>query len=889
MTVDAVIELDSLGVVTDWDAAAERLFGWTRDEAIGMPSHLLMPARNRERHNRSLQAIAADADEQVHTRRVTAVHRTGYEFTVELATSARQSAGHRRIVIVAREIDLEHQFPKSLELGAVRAEAILDHIEDACAVVDRAGHYRYVNNAFCRLFDRSRDDLIGTSFKDNSSSEERIAKLREVYLQVWKTAVPVRAFEYRTTVKGVAKTLEQSVSLDRDADGRPLGFITIVRDCTERATAQEELAHAKEAAEQANKAKGEFLANMSHEIRTPMNGIIGMTDLALDTDLTSYQAECLRTVKSSAESLLTLLNDILDFSKIESHKLELEAVPFSLADAIADVLQVLSVRAHGQGLELLCEIAPDVPATIVGDPVRFKQVVTNLVGNAIKFTERGHVVVSVRDEVRGGGGTRLHVAVTDTGIGIAADKQQAIFEAFQQADGSITRRYGGTGLGLAISAMLVHVMGGRIWVESEPGAGSTFHFTAAFDVADADKPSELRVASLEGLRMLIVDDNAVNRRILEAHARAWRMQPTAVDGGRAGLAALTDAASRGEPYAIVLLDANMPEMDGFAVAAEMARDPRLARTAIMLLSSAELGGDIARCRSFGIAAYLIKPVRPSELLRAICRLLQRPPVSAPRSETTPSPPRERPRPARLARVLIAEDNVVNQRVAAGLLTNRGHTVKVVANGRDALEALERERFDLVLMDVQMPDLDGLEATAVIRAREKETGGRTRLVAMTAHAMKGDRERCLAAGMDGYLSKPLDPRMLYAVVEDEAPGVAASPVDRASLLDRLDGSEALASDVIAVFLEDCPARLAAIKAAVDARDAEAIRQAAHGLKGAAGNLSASALFNAADALERIGAESRLGAAESAWRLLSAEAEEVLAVLRRFETRQTPASR
>ena len=574
--VDALIEQDARCIITEWNADAERLFGWIRADAIGRPSHIIIPVRNRDRHDQGLQALFT-ADRRVHSRRITVLHRDGHEFTVDIAISIHERGDEDRAVAVAGQSarDDETGLVRG-DLGDVRYRAILDQIEDACAVVDLAGRYRFVNDAFCRLFGRSREALIGTSFRDNSKSDDRIAKLRGVCTHVLDQAGARRRVRvHRCTVNGVEKSLEQSVSLDRDANGRPVGFMTIIRDCTARALAQQELARSKEAAEDANRAKSDFLANMSHEIRTPMNGIIGMTVLALDTDLTPYQADCLDTVKSSAESLLTILNDILDFSKIESRKLEMEAVAFSLGDTIADALKPFGVRAHQKGLELLCDIAPDVPAGIVGDPVRLKQIVNNLIGNAIKFTDRGHVVVSVRQETRGEGCIMLHFAVTDTGIGVPADQQAAIFEAFRQADGSTTRKFGGTGLGLAISTSLVKMMGGRLWVESEPDAGSAFHFTATFDLADVPGTARDK-ASLADLRVLIVDDNPVNRRILDAQTRSWAMVPTTVDGGQAAIDALTAAAREGRPFDLVLLDANMPGLDGFAVAEQALLRPDLA-------------------------------------------------------------------------------------------------------------------------------------------------------------------------------------------------------------------------------------------------------------------------------------------------------------------------
>ena len=665
---------------------------------------------------------------------------------------------------------------------------------------------------------------------------------------------------------------------------------TVEARTTELRGTNAELVRARDKAMQASRAKSEFLANMSHEIRTPMNGIIGMTELALDTPLDDRQRDYLLTVKSSADSLLAILNDILDFSKIESRKLELELIPFAVRELLADTIKPLAVKADQKGLELLCDIHPDVPEGIVGDPLRLRQVLSNLLGNAIKFTDRGHVLVEVRVDAQGEGCTRLHFEVSDTGIGVPREKHATIFEAFSQADGSTTRRFGGTGLGLTISATLVHMMGGRIWVESQPAEGSAFHFTAAFDVAAMEDARRSPETLLAELPVLIVDDNAVNRRILHAQLTRWGTRPTAVKNGEAALRTLGAAAAAGTPFLLILLDANMPQLDGFGVAEQIARRPDLAGGTIMMLTSSGQYGDAGRCRELGISACLTKPIDAGDLHDAICRVLERD-AARTRRQSAPARPAAAPL-TRQMRVLLTEDNVVNQRVAVGLLEKRGHVVSVAGNGLEAVEALARETFDVVLMDVQMPVMGGFEATQEIRRREREQGGHTRIVAMTAHAMNGDRERCLAAGMDGYLAKPIDPAMLFAAVEHEstggAPSVPASapsepdaPLDRGDVLQRLGGDEALLTEVVKLFLDDCPRRLTAIKAALDAGNGEEIRKAAHGLKGAAANLSATGLFQASAVLERLGAEQRIDAARSAWRMLSGEAALVLDFLRRPE--------
>lgn len=738
---------------------------------------------------------------------------------------------------------------------------LMDNLPDSIYFKDLECRFLRINRSLTERFGlQDSMQAIGKSDRDFFAPEHAQETLADEQ-KVIATGQPLVGKEEKETWPGGRVNWVSTTKMPlRDPSGKIIGTFGVSRDITQRKEIEVQLRRAKEEAEEANRTKSQFLANMSHEIRTPMNGVIGMTELALGTDLTSEQHEYLSIVKVSAESLLAVINDILDFSKIEARKLQLEAIEFNLREHLGDTVKSLAMRAQQKGLELAYHVPPGVPEWIIGDPGRVRQIVLNLIGNAIKFTEKGEVVVEVGIESQQDSAVCLHFQVRDTGIGIPPDKLGQIFEAFTQVDRSTTRKYGGTGLGLAISTQLTTMMDGRIWAQSELGKGSTFHFTASFGIGKGlSAPSAGEPFNLHGLPVLVVDDNATNRTVLEEMVCTWGMRPSTVDGGRAALAALAAAAERGEPFSLVLLDCHMPEMDGFELAHRIQHHPDITGTTLVMLTSAGDSEDMNRCRDLGIHAYLMKPVKQSELLTTIQRALgagchREDKVAEPRVVAVAV--KQRP-----LRILLAEDNLVNQKLVVTLLEKQGHQVTVVGNGRDAVEAA-RGAFDIILMDVQMPDMDGLTATELIRKQEAGTSQRIPIVAMTAYAMKGDRERCLAAGMDGYISKPIQPREVFetiaALVRADSGPERTAPVD-ASLnlseaMNRVGGDRILLRTLAQLFLQTYPTQLVELRKAIRQRDNPAIRRLAHTLKGAVGNFGTGPAYQAAQRLETMGRQS-----------------------------------
>jgi len=741
---------------------------------------------------------------------------------------------------------------------------------------DLAGRFTFANTAFCRLLGKRLDQIKGKTDYD-FYPPELAAKYRQDDARVARHGEMFEDTE-QYEKNGEIRYMHVMKSAVLDAAGNIVGTQVVFWDVTERKTAEEQREKAKAAAEAANRAKSSFLANMSHEIRTPLNAILGMTELVLDTRLSAEQREYLTVVRESGETLLSLVSDVLDFSKIEAGRLDLDQGMFDLPESLGDALKSLAHRAHRKGIELVCSVRPGVPEVVVGDSPRLRQIIVNLVGNAIKFTDQGEVVVEVDCPRRSDEEVELHFAVSDTGVGVPPEKREAIFEVFVQGDSTTTRKYGGTGLGLAISSRLVELMDGKLWLESEVGRGSTFRFTARLGLprGEVEGPPPPRPAAVAGTRALVVDDNATSLQLLDRMLRRWDMEPTTASTASAALALLRQAHAAGNPYPLVIADAGMPETDGFALCHRMRWEFKQAPAIVMLLSGGDRPGDISRCEQLRVAAYVLKPIKESELFDAIVMAMG---ITLPEESAGEAAWAGAARAFRPFRVLVAEDSLVNQKLVTALLERQGHRVVVAANGKEAVAAFHAQPFDLVLMDLQMPEMDGLEATAAIRVAEKHSGSHVPIVAMTAHAMPGDRERCLESGMDEYLAKPIrGPRLVAAIeavlagavapepspaAESAEPGAceaqpapgpappsAAPPqaVDWPAALSSVGGDADLLQAVAQAFLEESSRLMTALRQAIALRAGDAAMRSAHTLKGSMGHLGARRGFELAFRLE-----------------------------------------
>ena len=915
---DGIITFDQHLRIEDFNAAAEVMFGVSavtvaRQEVLQWIVDTDRRLRDFVYHkiikdDDSGSGIRISADVRISSKslvcEVAGQRKDGTTFPMALSVGVVRWGEQVRFTCIVRDLSDQKRIEAALEQERSVIQELMLNLTEAIYIYfkDEQSRFLRVNSALAKkLGVQAPADAIGKTDQDFFPDDYARHALRDE-LEIMRTGRPNLSIEEQATWPDGSMSWVSSTKMPmRNARGQVIGTFGISRDISDMVKARVDLQSAKNSAEAANRAKSEFLANMSHEIRTPMNGILGMTDLALDTNLSPEQRDYLQMVRSSSEQLLMIINDILDFSKIEAGKLELDPHEFLLRDSLGETLRALAHRADSKGLELAAHIAPNVPDALVGDGGRLRQIVVNLVGNAIKFTERGEVIVEVSlagSESQFGNligssvpdasvirataengivpsragqvdnlphEVELHFAVRDTGIGIAADKLDRIFNEFEQADGTTTRRFGGTGLGLAISRRLVRLMHGQVWVESELGRGSRFHFSVRFGVQPRrhDVDDSIPIL-LENLRVLVVDDNATNRRILEEMLKNWRMRPTVVAGADDALRELTESVASGEPYPLVLLDGHMPDTDGFMLAEMIRNRPELLSSTLMMLTSGGQLGDVARCRSLGISAYLIKPVTQSDLFDKIVHVLDRSNVmqpSAMESAAATAMPRTNLTQTPM-RVLVVEDNIVNQRLAIRLLEKRGHSLALAGNGVEALEALEASPFDAVLMDLQMPRMGGLEATAEIRRREHGTPRHTTIIAMTAHAMKGDREACLAAGMDAYLSKPIQADELYRTLEAFAPNAApsqpiengerTSAVSQLSLAPLIDWSAALKSvaddrellyELINLFLESLPQWLIDLREAIERQDQPTAKRLAHTLKGSLRQFGASATSTA----------------------------------------------
>ena len=875
-STEAIMSADAEGRLTSWNPAAERMFGYSREEILGHPISVLHyegPAR--------MAAILSDVRQGVEIKELPQRRKRKDGSMIEVAltvfpivdvdgTQIGMSAVARDVSemrnIIARLQQSEGDLAEAqgiAHVGSWSQDLATGEVAWSEETARQLGHDPV----------SVKPSFDGFISRVHPADRERVI---QVIGDSISTGTPI-SFHARYDRQGDdAGTFHSRGRVVRDETGRPIRLTGTVQDVTVQKNTETTLERALAAAGAANVAKSEFLANMSHEIRTPMNGVLGMLELVLDTELESSQRGFLELAHSSAESLLMIINEILDFSKIEAGMLELNHDAFDIGDVLFETVSTLALRAHAKGLELTLAVDDAVPPMVIGDGGRLRQIIVNLVGNAIKFTETGEVDLRVEVSSRTETDALLHLSVQDTGIGIPPGKQAAIFDAFVQADASTSRDYGGTGLGLAISRQLIAAMGGEFWLESTPGVGSTFHFSVRVGIGEAIEQTSPIVTTLHGMRVLAVDDNATNRQLLARMLHNWGMEPTTADGGRAALAAINAACEEGHPFQLILLDAQMPEVTGFDFVELLRRERPDDSPTIMMLSSTDARGDRARCRALGVARFLTKPIRQRELLSILGEVLGTQEAHTSNDTAALAGPSLLPD-GRSLRILVAEDNAVNQKLAETLLVKRGHTVRMVGNGRLAVEACAAEAFDVILMDAQMPVLDGLDATRAIRAAERRTGRHVPIIAMTARAMAGDRERCLEAGMDGYVSKPIRvtelARALSGIADTgsrdtvtDSPRIVSHhggpAIDMTGLLALVGGDHELVGELFSIFVTDAPARLEDLRIALEQNDATQIADAAHAISGAAGNLHATALAQCAAAVEASARSGDVAAARSA---------------------------
>ncbi|MDH3251546.1 MAG: PAS domain S-box protein [Ignavibacteria bacterium] len=886
---DCLIITDLEGIILDWNVAAEKIFGYSKQDVIERDVSLLYRPDDyvvMEEHIRhQLDAVGRWSNECIFVRK------DGSEGLSEV-TLVPLMDEHGDVVgriTVLRDITEQSQAERALRDSEEKYRLLIDRMQDG-VVVTVEGKIQYCNEAFSRILGYEfAAELIGVRFETLVASEDLWMVNDRDRRRLRGESVP-NQYEFRMLHKGNGSRVYVSMSVGLTSYHRNVAMLATVKDFTERKKVEEEVLRAKLLAEHANRAKSEFLANMSHEIRTPMNGIMGMTQLALDTELTTEQREYLGMVKSSAEALLIVINDILDFSKIEAGRLELDMRPFNFRECIDEAVKSLGLRAHQKGLELTYNIDPILPEAIVGDPIRLRQILINLIGNAVKFTDRGEVAVSVRVSDGGVSGLPgetntpglkdslvLHFVVRDTGIGIPKEILTLIFDPFTQADGSTTRRFGGTGLGLSITKQLVQLMDGDVWVESEEGQGSEFHFTASFGIDDTLlKHTGTERQFLAGVRVLVVDDNPTSRTVLEEMIRNWEMDVASVESGARALEEMREAALGGTPYTVVLLDCQMPLMNGADTAEVISRDPLLKGVAIIGLSSIDITEAGGQCEHTGVHYSLRKPVGQSELLDVLMNVI----LSPERSEDESHHVDDRQQAQRPLRVLLIEDNVVNQRLTVKILEKRGHHPLLARNGKEGIEKFRQEDIDLVLMDVQMPIMDGFEATKEIRRLEKTLGprsGRSRvpIIGLTAHSMKGDKERCLEAGMDDYVTKPVQPSVLLNLIA-EVFGKGGTPSESAHdaprddvgeefdlerTLERLHGDLLSFKSQVDLYLENSAGLVSEIQGAIQRGDTYAAGNAIDRLRNSLSGFVAPSVWNAVLMLEaEVAAGNMAGAAQ-----------------------------